>query len=78
MLAGPQLKKTIRVLVSWRDFTFAANGHQIAVFNRLSLVKIRAHLSDPLRTEFAISIRQEMQDIGFFFEILLPQVYHPT
>lgn len=32
--AGPQLPKKIRALASYREYTFAAYGHNIAVFRR--------------------------------------------
>eukprot|EP00850_Spirogloea_muscicola_P016625 SM000136S00171 [mRNA] locus=s136:118153:124283:- [translate_table: standard] len=38
VFVGPQLPKTIRALASWRDFTFAAHGRNVAVFNRAHLV----------------------------------------
>lgn len=34
VLVGPQMDKKIRALACWRDFTFAATGHDIAVFRR--------------------------------------------
>ncbi|PIA51851.1 hypothetical protein AQUCO_01000026v1 [Aquilegia coerulea] len=34
VLVGPQLPKKIRALASYRDFTFAAYGNEIAVFKR--------------------------------------------
>ncbi|KAL3832965.1 hypothetical protein ACJIZ3_007701 [Penstemon smallii] len=38
VLVGPQLPKKIRALASYRDYTFAAYGHNIAVFKRAHLV----------------------------------------
>lgn len=35
---GPQLPKKIRALASYRDYTFAAFGSQIAVFKRSNQV----------------------------------------
>ncbi|KAL3647151.1 hypothetical protein CASFOL_008119 [Castilleja foliolosa] len=34
VLVGPQLPKKIRALASYRDYTFAAYGHTVAVFKR--------------------------------------------
>ncbi|CAA0817996.1 transducin family protein / WD-40 repeat family protein [Striga hermonthica] len=34
VLVGPQLPKKIRALASYRDYTFAAYGHNVAVFKR--------------------------------------------
>ncbi|KAK4383667.1 U3 small nucleolar RNA-associated protein 21 [Sesamum angolense] len=38
VVVGPQLPKKIRALASYRDYTFAAYGHNIAVFKRAHLV----------------------------------------
>lgn len=34
VFVGPPLEKSIRALASWKDFTFAASGSNILVFNR--------------------------------------------
>ncbi|KAI3445057.1 hypothetical protein Pfo_001722 [Paulownia fortunei] len=38
VLVGPQLPQKIRALASYRDYTFVAYGHNIAVFKRAHLV----------------------------------------
>jgi hypothetical protein len=38
MFEGPQLPKKIRALASYKDYTFAAHGSDIAVFKRTDQV----------------------------------------
>jgi hypothetical protein len=40
VIKGPQLPKKIRALASYRDYTFASYGSDIAVFKRTDQVRI--------------------------------------